>query len=752
MYNTAYSNLSSQPKSLQYHLDLDTIGKIADIKSTLFEQSYNEIANLKASTLNLSTHNPYANERIKQYNNEIQNFFKSNDLKNVDLNNNNIISQYKDVFNKIDSDTELRDYYRHEKEQEKVLRTYADASKNPSKSGYNQSNHIVWLHESWKPMVESSDLIKAQTYSGNYLPGYDVRKDLESVKANLKFNGSTVDIIEPNGRKTTVMKEELSSSRIQGYLRNIGLSQQALNQLENDSKASTYMLWDSYPKEHRNILINKRKQEEDILLSEQIDQNKRQKEYNIAKINILKNKKDKNYETQIQQLQQDNDSYDVNINLLKNNLNSDFPTDKLGFAKRVANLDVSRKIKNIGDHMAYSIEKTSKNIDSQFFALENLKLNRLKTESQLEKDKSIIAKNYSSIDEGNGDNKSSNISTSSLPKGGGVIQYLGAVPGSSPSVVKLSDLENEKQEAEKAIKLVTTIVNKPSYDKESEEFIRSSLNKTTKEMTPLDIQVSKLANVYNNNYPAILAGIQDMYKRGEFNSYIDNKSNRLAFITNTINKAWTKYKDVELGMYSPQDKEQVIRKMGKTPQVVDKLNSYINEEIDNKYNPAYIINTDGKNKATETYLQGLIGSSLDFKLGNTDIIDGPYKYDPSNNKLTFNVYTKEGGEKTFSREVSIDVPTNAIPEFPQKNNIDILYEANGGTIVQSWVDGNSEISYNVKVNKVKGSNEKTFIIQAKDLKTGKVKTINSIEKGLYLTGTPSDILRSIQSNITDFFK
>jgi len=143
MYNTAYSNLSSTPRKRDITVDIATIGKVAEVKSALYERAYDEISGLKASALNLKTYNQAANERIKGYNDEIQSFFKNDDLKNLDLTNGNIVGQYKQVFDKITGDTELRDYYQHEKQQENVMRTYQEASKNPSKTGYNQSTHIV---------------------------------------------------------------------------------------------------------------------------------------------------------------------------------------------------------------------------------------------------------------------------------------------------------------------------------------------------------------------------------------------------------------------------------------------------------------------------------------------------------------------------------------------------------------------------------------------------------------------------------
>ena len=746
MYNTAYSNLSSQPKSREYKLDLNTIGKIADIKSTLYEQAYNEISNLKASTLNLTTYNPYAKDKIKKYNDEIQNFFKTNDLKNIDLNNGNIVSQYKQVFDKINSDTELKNYYRHEKEQEQVMRTYADAAKNPAKTGYNQSNHIVWMHENWKPMVESNDLVKATQYSGNYLPGYDVRKDLDSVKANLKFNGSTVDIIEPNGRKTTVMKEELSSSRIQGYLRNIGLSQQALNQLENDSKASSYMLWDAYKDTDRQKIIENRASQEKTLLQEQIDQNLRQKEYNLAKINILKNKKGN--EEQVKQLEDENNSYDVNINLLKSSVNTPFPTDKFGFAKRVANFDVSRKIKNMGDHMAYSIQKIYKNIDAPFFASKKLELETLRTKSQLEKDQSIIAKNYASME----DDKDSDTSTGNKISASGGMNISGLVPGDKPVTYTLDQLEAEKQEASKAIELVRNIVHKPGFDKEAEEFIRSSLSKKEGEMTPLDLQISRLDNVNKNNYPAILVGLQELYKKGQFNDYLENKADRLEFVTNTINNAWTKYKDINLGSIPKEEREEIIRKQGKSTELVGKLNEYISEDLVGKYNPAYIISTEGKFKSTEEYLKGVVINSVDPSVKNVspDLVTGPFKYDPTSKKLTFNVYTDS--EKKDITSKTIDVPTNSLASFPKRNETDVLFDINGGRAVRDWVDSDSKMRYTVKVERVRGSDEKTFTIQAKNLTTGVTRTVNSVDLGLTLNGVPSDILTSVRSNINEFFK
>ena len=60
--------------------------------------------------------------------------------------------------------------------------------------------------------------------------------------------------------------------------------------------------------------------------------------------------------------------------------------------------------------------------------------------------------------------------------------------------------------------------------------------------------------------------------------------------------------------------------------------------------------------------------------------------------------------------------------------------------------------YTVKVERVRGSDEKTFTIQAKNLTTGATRTVNSVDLGLNLNGVPSDILTSVRSNINEFFK
>ena len=316
----------------------------------------------------------------------------------------------------------------------------------------------------------------------------------------------------------------------------------------------------------------------------------------------------------------------------------------------------------------------------------------------------------------------------------------------------MDQLEAEKQEASKAIELVRNIVHKPGFDKEAEEFIRSSLSKKEGEMTPLDLQISRLDNVNKNNYPAILVGLQELYKKGQFNDYLENKADRLEFVTNTINNAWTKYKDINLGSIPKEEREEIIRKQGKSTELVGKLNEYISEDLVGKYNPAYIISTEGKFKSTEEYLKGVVINSVDPSVKNVspDLVTGPFKYDPTSKKLTFNVYTDS--EKKDITSKTIDVPTNSLASFPKRNETDVLFDINGGRAVRDWVDSDSKMRYTVKVERVRGSDEKTFTIQAKNLTTGVTRTVNSVNLGLTLNGVPSDILTSVRSNINEFFK
>lgn len=716
MYNTAYSNLSSTPKQRDITVDIATIGKVAEVKSALYERAYNEISGLKASALKLKTYNQAANERIKSYNDEIQTFFKNDDLKNLDLTNGNIVSQYKQVFDKITGDTELRDYYQHEKQQESVMRTYQEASKNPSKTGYNQSNHIVWMHENWQPMVESKDLRKAMTYQGSYLPGYDVRKDLESIKGQLHTNGSTIEIVDGSGRKNTFSVEELSSSRIQSYLRNMGLSQQALNQLANDSKANTYVAWDSYNDVDRANFIEYKKKQEFSLYEEQIKINDGRIAYNEAKIADLK--KEKGNEDKIQRLTEDNLAYNTNKEQLSNILNQPYPTDKFGFAHRVASSEVARSIKNRADVMAYKIEKTGTGADTAFFLRDKALLDRQKL--ALESRKVDISVEGLKLKQ---TTAQKNLQETGENMGG----VVGVVGGAQASPLKYADVENRLNDAKYFIEFSDQIVNKTTVDDQVKTWINKALMKKESDThNAIEIKINALANAHGKDYSKILVGLQKSYNDGELNEVLTEKRNDLQVYQAWANKAWDNLKATNQFGNTPEERSANFNAVNKT-KLYEALDAQISETRSTYYPESYILDVSGDFANRKGLYYSIITNSpkrQDLKNFSQDDIDvTTYRYNPYKGELSFKRRSTLGDNKSAMVDDTVEVGTIDKQNLPSPNPIDMAFQMNGKATDKFVKEG---IEYTVVVERIKGSDtQKTYKITAVNRKTGEVKYANS---------------------------
>lgn len=716
MYNTAYSNLSSTPRKRDITVDIATIGKVAEVKSALYERAYNEISGLKASALNLKTYNQAANERIKGYNDEIQSFFKNDDLKNLDLTNGNIVGQYKQVFDKITGDTELRDYYQHEKQQESVMRTYQEASKNPSKTGYNQSNHIVWMHENWNPMVGSKDLKKAMTYQGTYLPGYDVRKDLESIKGQLHTNGSSVEIVDGSGRKSTFSIEELSSSRIQSYLRNMGLSQQAMNQLANDSKANTYVAWDSYGDKDRTSFINYKKEQEFSLYKEQIQVNDGQISYNEAKIAALQ--KEKGNEDKIQRLKEDNLAYRANKEQLSNILKQEYPTDKFGFAHRVASSEVARSIKNRADVMAYKIEKTGTGADTAFWMRDKAVLDKQKLE--LEKRKVDISEAGLALKQ--------TIAQKNLQEtGDNMSGVVGVVGGAQASTIKYLEVENRLNDAKYFIEFSDQIVNKKTVDDQVKTWINKALMKKEGEShNAIEIKINALANTHKGDYGRILHGLQESYDSGELNDALTQKRNDLQIYQTWANKAWDNLKATNQFGNTPEERSANFNAVNKT-KLYEALDAQISETRNTYYPESYILDVSGDFANRKGLYYSIATNSpkrQDLKNFSQDDIDvSTYRYNPYKGELSFKRRSVLGDNKSAMVDDTVEVGTIDKQNLPSPNPIDMSFQFNGKATDKFVKDG---IEYTVVVERIKGGDtQKTYKITAVNRKTGEVKYADS---------------------------
>lgn len=768
MYNSAYSNLSSQYKPREYKLDLDTVGKIADYKSAVFEQAYNQISQLQASALNLQSYNATAQNKIKGYNDQIANFFKGNDLKNVDLNNGEIAKQYKDVFNGINNDAELKNYYKHEQEQKAVMQTYADAAKNPAKTGYNQSNHIVWMHENWKPMTESSNLTEATKYSGSYLPGYDVRKDLDAVKANLKFNGTSYEITDPKtGVKQSISKEELSSSRVQGYLRNIGLSQQAMNQLANDSKASTYAQWESLTPEDRTKMISVRKEQEDILIDEQITQSANQKAYNEEIIKVSKDKPE--YAERVQRLMADNASYDANIAMLKSQKGEAYPTDKFAYANRVANYDVSRRVKNMGDFMAYSVEKHKTSMDPVIAYNRKYEMEMAKTQSTLATQE--MQRQKIAFDMQTKQNETTttttdaagNKVTKTTKDGSGII---GEVPGQSGKLHTMMDLAGKKKVLRDEIDMINNFMKIHTYNDEVKRTIQASLNKSEKESnTPFDLAVARASNTAKGNYQEIQRILKDGFSNGEFDDYLTAQESELAVVSDVINQAYDKYKDKNLPAEPTKEaKEQRLRELSNNDAFWGTMDKYVQEGMAAKMNPGLVMKLGDKSALVEAMVKKAIISGTTKEetdlaaLKQTAISSGitvspeGAVYYPDTNQLEFKTVNSDKVETNHT----ITVPMESRGSFPQNNPLDATYNSQGGQLVHKWRRGGI-LQYSLELKSVKGSGtEKTFKITETNTLTGTTRSVDSNSpqiNGQRLTELPSEIVQRFRDpvNLQSFF-
>ena len=245
MYSSAYSDILYSQKPLNYEHDSAWLDNIATQKDALSDSAYQQLNNLKAKALNIRFMSPAGQEKVNQYNNEISNFFKSNNLNNIDLSDYKNANAYAKIFDNIASDKDLNYGFFKDKEMQNTNNQYIEAAKNPGKSGFNKDNYNVWMHEHLQPYMKETNLSNINKYSaGAYDAGYDYQKEIKGLKGDVHFDGNTFEFTKPNGEKEKVDKQALTAEKLNTYFMGT-LSANATNQILTEGKSAFYKGYDN---------------------------------------------------------------------------------------------------------------------------------------------------------------------------------------------------------------------------------------------------------------------------------------------------------------------------------------------------------------------------------------------------------------------------------------------------------------------------------------------------------------------------
>jgi hypothetical protein len=362
MYATSYSNAKANTQPLDYTVDFSFLSNIAQKRGQKDEQAYQYLDSLKSKALNIQFLQPEARKKVEGYNKEITDFFTSKDLNKIDLADFKTTNSYAKIFDKIATDSQLLNNYDTDKQMQAVMKTYQEAAKNPSKTGYNESNHNVWNNEILTPYMQETDLNKTATYNpGSFSAYYDYHKDLNTFKGQIHFDGNKFEIADGKGGKQVVDVQGISANKVYKFL-NGALPQQAINQMITEAKSNFYNHYNSIPESNKAQLA------QSLFEKESAKHEQLKKEYR-GDIDQIKGEMQSASPEKKLELQAKLESTEAQYK------NYDFtmsPTDftslsKVGLANRFAGSQVQDKLQNYSQGIAYQIIKKSQTIDQNFW-------------------------------------------------------------------------------------------------------------------------------------------------------------------------------------------------------------------------------------------------------------------------------------------------------------------------------------------------------------------------------------------------
>lgn len=219
--------------------DYDLVVRTLENKQNKYDQAFSNIQNLRQQALNINFLHPEGKKQIDEYNKELDGYFNS--LKDYgDLSNPELQNKYVDMFTKIGSDRQLQNLYKVDKQYQSTIGKIngLKSAKDPYKAGYSPTNEYVWMQDLETYRNLSKD--EAAGYNpAQYTPYYDIQPEIQESLKSLKFDGSTIEVPDPNnpGRMIRERVETLSPDKIKGYLRS-SLSPLAQKQIEIDADYS----------------------------------------------------------------------------------------------------------------------------------------------------------------------------------------------------------------------------------------------------------------------------------------------------------------------------------------------------------------------------------------------------------------------------------------------------------------------------------------------------------------------------------
>lgn len=168
----------------------------------------NRLSNLQHSALNISMLNLKGQEKLNQYNNEL-NEMLSEDL--GDLSQPDIQAQVASYFNKISNDADLKQRSKMSSHYQNQLDTIERmrSAKDPTKSGYNSVNETVF--RKWNGGLEDFMLADDITGFDQKMQSYTPYKDIDQKLVNLTklLHAEEITTSQPSTQKITVNGKEV---------------------------------------------------------------------------------------------------------------------------------------------------------------------------------------------------------------------------------------------------------------------------------------------------------------------------------------------------------------------------------------------------------------------------------------------------------------------------------------------------------------------------------------------------------------
>lgn len=233
--------------NIDFNKGLQVIGNIIDFKSRKYEEAYNYIQGMRSKALNINLGNPEFQKKVDAYNEELDNLFKDEKLNAVDLSDPNISQKYVGWFDKIVQDRDLKFVYGYHNNLTKKNSELQQMAKNPAKTGFYETNYIVWQNSDGGIVdymsAKSADELKTKT-PPTYMPYYDYSKDINTIVSNSKWDGQKYNILKEDGTNVSFSIKELSAGKLTNAFVAL-LPEQAKRQIKIDNMANHYQYFNS---------------------------------------------------------------------------------------------------------------------------------------------------------------------------------------------------------------------------------------------------------------------------------------------------------------------------------------------------------------------------------------------------------------------------------------------------------------------------------------------------------------------------